>query len=274
VTSWSGSGKATAVVTRLLEAATRQNRLDELGKEVEQALARNPEWRGGKALLTVIRGRQGRYDEARSNLEALLAVKSKTIPAEARVVLGQELEDLAPLRPLALALYEGSVKDNSLETRLRGLGFQLGPARRLVELYNSEGRNREARDLIMAHVGRLSENVPGYDAEYAAYRRVEDLPAMGGQMLTLGYPILAVQICDRLLASTEDFQAAQRFMGNTDYITRQAQDGMTRALQGLNPRTLGPTLETLLKPDHQARTRRRPSSWCSSSSPGSSTARR
>src|SRR5262249_32549697 len=109
--SWSGDGKVTGVVNRLLEGATRQNKFAALKEEVQAALKRFPEWSGGKALLALIQVKEGNIDEAKKAFQEILDDKKNPIPMQARWVLAQEIENYSALQPIALALYEGSLKE-------------------------------------------------------------------------------------------------------------------------------------------------------------------
>ena len=69
---------------------------------------------------------------------------------EACQIIGQELENDDGLRPLAVALYESTLKGPAADSsRFRGLDFQYRPARRLVTLYQRDGRAGEARELLL-----------------------------------------------------------------------------------------------------------------------------
>ncbi len=55
----SASGEMTSLVSRFLDSAGRMGKLDELAGDIEQAIARSPGWRGGRAILGLVRIRQG-----------------------------------------------------------------------------------------------------------------------------------------------------------------------------------------------------------------------
>ena len=54
IMSYSRDGKATGLVTRVLQVARKQNRLAALHGEVQQALKTSPKWTGGEALLALL----------------------------------------------------------------------------------------------------------------------------------------------------------------------------------------------------------------------------
>jgi tetratricopeptide (TPR) repeat protein len=246
--SWGSDGRVTTVVSRVLEAASRQNKLDDLAQDVEHALDKHPEWAGGRALLALVRVRQRRLDDARRGVEALQADKKFPLPMEACSIIGQELENDDALRPLAVALYESTIKGPAVYSRYIGLGFQNRPARRLVMLYQREGRAGDARELLLSALRGRNDERFSSDPGYQAYRRINDMSFIAGELLTSGFPADAVRVYNDLLASPEDIQAAQRYFGNSDHITQQAEQGLRNSVDGLTPRTLAATLQTLLKP--------------------------
>lgn len=259
--SWSTTNnttKVTATVNQLLDAAGRNKRLDDVAGMVIRAREQHPEWLGGKAILGLIRVRQKRPDEARRELESLLAEKS--MPADTRMLIGQEVETDDALRPVAVALYEGAIKDESTTDRFSGMGYQYKPARRLVALYRKDNRLAEARDLLLDDLRRRNDPNPMFSSspESAAYQRLNELSLIGKELLELGFPADAVRVYNELIGSSEDLQLAQGMNGGTsDHYLKPAQDGLEKAMAGLNPGTLAATLETLLKPNTHADARGR-----------------
>ena len=47
ITNYAADGRVSSIISRLLDAASRQNKLDELAQDVEAAVGRHPEWAGG-----------------------------------------------------------------------------------------------------------------------------------------------------------------------------------------------------------------------------------
>ena len=70
-------------------AVCRQNRIETLAGEVEQALVRVPEWKTGKALLAVIDLERGRTEQARKNWQELLDDKQNPMPPMCANIIGQ-----------------------------------------------------------------------------------------------------------------------------------------------------------------------------------------
>ncbi len=136
VISYGGDGRVSAVVTRLLEAARRQNRLRPLTREVEEALAKRPGWSAGKALLAVLNLQRGRTDEARRAWRELLDDKENPMPTWPRFIFGQELTDYESMRDLALETLEGGIEDMLTDSNL---DYSYSPVRLLVNLYREAG---------------------------------------------------------------------------------------------------------------------------------------
>ncbi len=245
-----GNGKVQSVANRLLSTASRQNKLEVLNVEIEAKVKAVPEWSGGKALLGVIRTRQGRIDEARKIFDDLMKAakdKDEPIPPVTAWLIGQELEEFSPLQPTVLALYEAAVKDEELNPYNQN-GFEYSPARRLVEVYKKMGRNDDARQLILKY-SSPKEDTPGYPQGYAAYQHISQVNYLAQTLNDLGFPADAVRLYTEVLGDNDSIQAASQWNGNMDQYLRQAQDGLANAIEGMNSeKTVASTLKTLRAP--------------------------
>ncbi|MBI3863250.1 MAG: DUF1583 domain-containing protein, partial [Planctomycetia bacterium] len=239
ILSYSGDGRVTGVITRLIEAAAKQNRLPELQKEVEQGRAKSPGWLAGKAILAVILARTGKHDQARPMIEEILADKKNQIPAEVAWMVGQELEGSDAARPLAIKLYEGTADQTE-----RQLDYSYSPMRRLVAMYQKSGDSPRAYDLLMK-LSRSKRDEGYNDPGYVAYRKIEQASSLGTQLVDLGYPIEAIRVMSDVLDNEEIVGASQQYGG--DYYIRQIQQAYGKAQQAFKPALLSKTLETLLK---------------------------
>src|SRR5262249_43333946 len=137
-----------ALAFQLLEAASRQKKLDALSKEVRQLLPTRPGWRGGKALLALLQVRQGKTGESRQALRELLRDKKNPIPAHVCTTIGMEVEKEDSLQDLAVTLYEQAVLKQS-PGPYRSYSFEYGPFPRLLALYQKAGRNADGRALCL-----------------------------------------------------------------------------------------------------------------------------
>ena len=137
--SWSGGGQVNGIADHLLGAAARQNKLEALAREIEEAVKRVPEWSGGKAYLALIDVRRGKHEEAQRILKELMANDTKEkdlIPYAARLFIAQELENFGQYQATVLGLYESAHKQ---DTDNNGLDFEYHPVRRLIALYKKAG---------------------------------------------------------------------------------------------------------------------------------------
>ncbi len=247
--SWSGGGHVNGVAEQVLNAAAKQNKLEPLAREVDEALRRVPEWTGGKVLSALILVRRGKLDQADRIVKELLANDTKDkdpIPYAARLFLGQELENYGQFQEGVLSLYERAHKNES-ENNV-GLDYEYNPVRRLVAMYRKAGRNAEARALVLRYARQKNPN-DQYNPGYAEYRRIESLGAIGRELIDLGFPVDAVPLYDEALSDPDMIRRASRWSGGDDsYMLRQLREGLSKSLQGLDDRTLPQTLRTLLAP--------------------------
>ncbi len=243
IDSYGGDGTVNGVLTRLFQAAERQNKLDTLVKEVDAALARTPEWTGGRALSAILKAKRGQVQEAHKDFEALLS-SGKEIPSSARMLVSQELGKIASLKDIELKLLEEGALDNEMA---RNNGFQYGPGRRLVTLYQKNGRVNDARDLLMKYAANRG-NFDGYDPSYAAYRRIQDGMTVAQLLNELGYPAEAARFYNDLANDPDSITNARQYYGNSDQILLQVRRGMEQSLGQMNAQTAERTVRTLLTP--------------------------
>jgi hypothetical protein len=243
--SWNGDGKVTGIVTRLLEGAAKQNKLDALAREVDEGLKRFPEWSGGRALKAVILVRKGKVDEAKAALDDLMA-RDKEIPSNARMIVGQELANIKPLEEIELRLYEGAVDEDN-----NGMEYQWGPAKRLVTLYHQAGKDAQAREMVLRYARKPDRNNygPGNQA-YAGYQRMSNAIAFGQQMLELGYPADAVRFLEAILADDDAVEGTRQVYGGQEpnYMIQQARQHLDQAIKGVTSKNLSQTLLALAPP--------------------------
>src|SRR5262249_57533800 len=90
--SWSGDGKVTGVVNRLLVGATRQNKVEALTKEIDAALKKYPDWTGGKAIRALLHVKANRIGDAKRAIQEILDDKKDPIPMQAPSVIRQALQ--------------------------------------------------------------------------------------------------------------------------------------------------------------------------------------
>src|SRR5262249_38656686 len=168
---WGGNdGRVTGLATRLLEVARRQNRIDSLTRDVEQALARVPEWSAGKGLLVLLNLQRGRTEEARKAWIELLDDKKNPIPPMARFIFAQEMEGYGAVEDLVLRTYESTMDDVLNDMNME---FSYSPIRRLITLYKQTDRKADARALTLKFAKPSEYDY--WNPGYSAYRRINNI---------------------------------------------------------------------------------------------------
>jgi tetratricopeptide (TPR) repeat protein len=252
VTLWGGNGTVTTPATQLLDAASRQGKLDSLAIEVEEAVTRSPDWSGGKALLAILKAQRGKVEEARAGLEPLTK-QDASIPLYARMVISQELEKVEPLRDLAMTILEVTMAEKGNQTTLSITDFQFSPGWRLASLYKKAGRSRDARDLVLK-VANATTDYSMYDANYAGYLKVEQNISIASLLGELGYPADAARVYSEVANDTQALEGLRQFYsGGQEPYTNQITTGLTKSLQEMDPETLARTLRTTLTPKPDAK---------------------
>ncbi len=241
ITSYTGDGRVNGVVTNMLEAARRQNRLRPLSREIEQVLSKHPEWHGGRALLAVIYLKRGKIDEARRLWRQLLDDKQNPMPTWSRVVFGQELRDYESMRDLALETFESAADD--MFDQQNQMEYTWHPLRQLVSIYQEEGLKKEARALMLKFTRRA--DYP-WDPGYAAYQRIQSTTALSNGFTEMGLPIDALRLLSEMLDDTETLETASNWNG--PWMKQQAERALQNAIKGLTPTTLAEAVRDVLTP--------------------------
>ncbi len=254
---WGHDGRITTLATRLLDVASRAGRLDDLAGSIEAALARQANWRAGKALLASVRVRQGRIPEAKVILEPLLASPGSSPPYEAFLTIGQEIRDIPGLGDLALKCYEQACKAEraityaSIYTRASG-------HRQLAVLQRQAGRGADAVAGIVAAESPLRNLLGSITTAAGSHRRLQALGNFGELYLELGDPADALRLFDEVAAAPDEIQLARTYtppsgLPPVDALVDRIRAGTAAALGGINPDDLAPTLAALVRPDDPAR---------------------
>ena len=253
---FSPDGRILNLTSRLLEAATRRDRLDELAGQVEEAVCRLPNWMGGKALLGLIRVRQHRFDEGKRLLEASALDPTVKPPLLALLLVGQELREVPPMQPLARAVYERVLKRDD-RGRYAAMGFEHSPIKHLATLSRQTGRTVEARSLLLQAVDDLRTGSGATNPNLAVNRKITSLLGIATALLDVGCPSDALSVYGEVLGGTNDLEELRSMPRRGDLdVLKQAREGVNRALHGLNRETLGTTLRAIVPPpDGEKRSR-------------------
>jgi tetratricopeptide (TPR) repeat protein len=246
IVNWGGGneGRMDAVVTRMLTIARKQQRLPELRAEVTEALAKRPDWTGGKALLAAIEIQSGNKESGKKLWQELFGDPKLDVPPLARFIMTQELEFYGGLEELALKTLEDGVEDMMKESQF---DFNQNPARRLIWWYEQMGRKEDARKLLLKFAN-IEQSDPGYGGNYWYYRIVESKIGIAQDLQRLGETIEAVRLYNQLLADKETLSLANQVFGGNEQFTTQIEQGLQAALKSLRPEILPSAVGKLLTP--------------------------
>src|SRR5262249_46588081 len=199
--SYSGNGRVNSMVGRLLDMATSQNKLDELTGRVDDTLKKIPAWKAGGALKALIACRSARYDEADRLIRELLEHPgNQQLDAQVFWIIGNELENYATMKDLAVRVYEHSSEGPALDP-FTLMNFEYSPMKRLVNIYMRDGRRDDARRVLLGLARH--QDFPNYNEEYVSQMRLSGLAAAARQLVEIGFPADAVPLYNEALAAAE-----------------------------------------------------------------------
>ena len=248
VLSYSADGRMTSLLSRLLDMAGSQGRLEELGARIDEARKAMPAWVAAPVVRALIDCRLGRYDQARAPIRQFLDTsKDQGVSTNVFWVIGAELEGHTPTRDLAVTAYETSVSREADDSN-RGLRFGYGPANRLVTLYARENRREDARRVLIRSAKTDGADSMGYPAGYLEQMRMQSLGQAAGQHLELGYAADAVTFYSESLDYAREIQpGGPNFIGDPEGMAKVYRDGLTNAIEQLKPEDLAATLARTIR---------------------------
>lgn len=251
INNYGQEGKVTSIIGQMLSIARKQHRLGELRKEVEETLAKKPDWHAGRAILGVIDVQSGKKEEGLKTLAKLFEEKKGEVPGMARFILTQELEYYAGAEELAVKILEAGVED-MLDTTDNQMEFEYNPLRRLVWWYQQLERPDDARKLL--HRIAQTEMVdPGYSGGYWQYRVISQKASIARSMVQAGDPIEAIKLYSDILAHPEDIMVANSYYGGgSNQFDQMVEAGFRSAVKALKPETLPGAMKILLAPRTEA----------------------
>ncbi|MGP0063330.1 MAG: DUF1583 domain-containing protein [Isosphaeraceae bacterium] len=235
VTLTSGQdGRMSTLVSKTIDMAASQGRLEELSTRVDAVRKALPNWTAGDVLRAMVDCRLGRFDQSRAIVRRFLdETKDEPLSTNIFGAIGGELEDHAQTRELALGLYETSIYRTASDAYSR-LDFNAGPAKRLVAIYMGEDRPDDARRVLVDFVQH--DDLPFYySQEYMQQKRLKALTAVGNKLAELGFSADAVSMYAQALATDREIPVGgPDYLGNREELVRQSREGLTRVLDGLN----------------------------------------
>ena len=243
-TMTNSNGSVTSIVSHLLDLAASQGKTDELAGEIEAALKKFPKWTAGRAVLAMLRSREGKFDEAKELLKPVVAAKMSDLEISYRAnwVIGAELDRYAETRDLARTFFEREIKGSG---ESGNLSLDFSPLNRLVSMYVNDGRKDEARRVLLESARhRPSRN---YDADYETQFRVQNLSVIGRQLIELGDIADAVPLLNEAVEVADTIQPdGPNYIGNLAQVVQQTRDLLGQSLKGLKDDQVAPTVLRLL----------------------------
>ena len=227
-------------ISRFLDLADSQGRLDEFVTQVEEARRAIPGCAPADGILALAHLRAGNYGEARRRALALFK-HFKTDAADSAAAaslyslwtVGLELEKQPATRNLAVTAYADSL--NSPFGFVQLSNAVQHPVHRLAELLRRDGRADEARAMLltMVHARRFPDT---YDQEAVRQFRMSGLPVIGRELVRLGFASDAVLVFQEALAlADQPARPTNVIIAAMDSFNPSAiRDDLDHALNGLD----------------------------------------
>jgi lipopolysaccharide biosynthesis regulator YciM len=272
IISYGSDGRINTVVSRLLDLAAGQAKLDDLAARVAAARKATPGWTAGEILAALIDCRLGRYDQAsRAVRQFLGSTKDEGIPNTIFWIIGAELENHGPTRALAVTAFEASLSRESDDPYGR-LNFDNGPAKRLISLYERDRRFDDARRVLLEFGKGDTSTFTGYPVGYVEQMKMVALGTAASKLHEMGFAADAVSLYNQSLALSREIPpGSAMYIGDTKGMVRRYRDGLTRALEDLKPEDLAVSLTRTLSGQAQAQASPNSGSGKSESTPAAST---
>ena len=237
---WSGLQNYN-VLSRLVQAAQAQNKLEELQAEVTQRAEQLPNWHGGQCVLAVIEAQQGKFDESAARLTSLMDSQKQAITLYTRYYVGMQLKQYDPLATVLVRWYEEGMHEYQHDN----WGWGGGPKTELADAYLKAGRKLDARLTLLELWDKQDfSRYYGYNPGYAAYARLANAVDLAQRLTTAGFPVDALRIYTEAAADPTQFQQAQQYGG--DYYKQQFEQGRAAAAGAINADTLTEALSLWL----------------------------
>jgi hypothetical protein len=245
ILSYGSDGRANTMVSRVLDLAVSQNRLEELTGQIEAARKKFPNWAAGKALLALTYCRSGRYDDCKKLVHEVIDLsKDETITNTVLWVIGSELENHGATRDLAVALYEGCLTTRA-DNPYTFLQLDSSPIKRLVNLYTREGHKEDARRVLQEFL--KPRDFSNYPEEYIQQLRVAGQTAAARELIELGYIADAIPIYNEAQTAAEAIpEDGPYYYVDRDSLLQQIRDGLNQALAGVSGEDLVRSLPQFL----------------------------
>jgi len=243
ISNYGQEGRVESIVTRMLSIARKQQRLPELRGQVQAALAKRPDWIGGKALLAVIDVQLGNKEQAKKAWREVFDDPKADVPVLARFILSQELEFYSGVEDLAIKTLEDGIDELIRDPNYQ---YSYSPAHRLVWWYEQMGRKEDAKKLTLRFCSDEVTN-PGYGGGWWEYQRAQTRVSVAQELVRSGDCVEAVRVYNSLLADPDLLDAANQVSGGERFDV-QVEQGLKAAVKALKPSALPAAVSALLTP--------------------------
>ncbi len=244
INSYSGNGEVNVFFHHMLQALKTSDKLPDLEKSIQELLKQQPKWHSGRAMLALVELATERKQDAQARLKALLGDQdvSKSMPAEACWIIGQELDRFDDTRDLALSLFEKSM---SAPTNNRMSQLQYSPVSKLVDSFVRVGRKEEAKNLLLKQLSAASFN--DYDQQYSSYQRIENSTWAAQKLIKMEFPVEAMKLYQGLLNKPDQLSAAASWNGReANYYEKTLSQGITTAVNFVTEKNADEVISRLL----------------------------
>ena len=250
VISYGADGRVNSVVSRLLDLAAGQGKLENLGAQVDAARKDLPAWIAGNALKAMIDCRLGRPEQARSALAQFIdQTKDENLSTNIFWVMGAELENHEPTRDLAINLYRTGLERPSNEPYAR-FSLDNGPGGRLVALYRRDNRMEDARKVLLDTFSRADNSSMNviYPDGYLEQIRMQGMGSAAAKLTEMGFTADAITLYSESLALARDIPAdASNYIGNRQGLVTKYQSELTKALAEIQPADMTAAVARMLQ---------------------------
>ncbi len=266
ILAYSSDGRMTTVVSKLLDLAASQGRLDELSAQVQRGAEGDAALEGGQVVRALVDGRLGRFDRAKELITGFLEQTGRRA-ADDDGLRHDRRRARGPCRDPrsgAGASTSARIYRTCTDTPNR-VDFDSGCGKRLVTIYMREDRPDDARRILVDFMKNV-EDTQGYSDDYIQQLTLLGWSSVANKMAELGFAADAVAAYGEALALDREIPASSsNYIGNREEVARRCREGITRTLDGLKDDELKSTLDRLVAngkagpagPGHEGTARRR-----------------
>ncbi len=244
INSYSGNGEVNVFFHQMLQGLKTTDKLDDLEKTLQTLLDQQPGWHSGKAMLALLELSTDRKAEAQGRLTAIFEDESisKSMPAEACWIVGQELDRFDDTRELAMTLFERAVTAPSTNSMNQ---LQYTPVVKLIKGMVRVGRSEDARQLLLKQLSKTTFDQ--YDPSYASYQRIENTTWAAQQMIEMKFPVDAMKLYRDLLDQPEQLSLASNVFSNgSNQLENKIRQGLSAAMNSVSEKNADDVVAQLL----------------------------